>query len=108
MSSVLEDQTWAVQAACSGTDPDALFVRGAAQRQARQVCLACPVRIECLADALNSNTMFGVWGGLTERERRALMRRYPHEHNWLHRLEVSEEPLAQDIRAGRVPRISAR
>ena len=108
MTSVLEDQTWAVQAACAGSDPDTLFVRGSAQRQVRQVCLACPVRIECLADALSSSTMFGVWGGLTERERRALMRRYPNEHNWLQRLYTSEEPLAVDIRAGRVPRISAR
>ena len=108
MTTVLDDQTWAVQAACAGADPDALFVRGSAQRQVRQVCLACPVRIECLADALNSNTVFGVWGGLTERERRALMRRFPHERDWLHRLYTSEEPLAVDIRAGRVPRISSR
>ena len=108
MASVLEDQTWAVQAACAGADPDSLFVRGSAQRQVRQMCLGCPVRIECLADALSSSTMFGVWGGLTERERRSLMRRFPHERNWLHRLETSEEPLAVDIRAGKVPRIASR
>lgn len=108
MTLALEDQTWAAQAACAGVDPDSLFVRGSAQRQARQVCLSCAVRLECLADALNSATMFGVWGGLTERERRALMRRYPSEHDWLRRLTTSEEPLAVELRAGRVPRISGR
>ena len=107
MSLVYEDQSWAVQAACADSDPDSLFVRGSAQRQARQVCYSCAVRIECLADALNSNTMFGVWGGLTERERRAMVRRFPNERDWLRRLTTSEEPLAVDIRAGRVPRISS-
>ena len=108
MTLIYEDQTWAAQAACAGVDPDSLFVRGSAQRQARQVCYSCAVRIECLADALSSCTMFGVWGGLTERERRALMRRYPNERNWYQRLSTSEEPLAVDLRAGRVPRISGR
>lgn len=108
MTLVYEDQTWAVQAACSGADPDSLFVRGAAQRQVRQVCFSCPVRLECLADALDSNTTFGVWGGLTERERRALLRRFPNERDWYTRLMTSEEQLATDLRAGRVPRLSGR
>lgn len=107
MTVLYQDQTWAAQAACAGVDPDSLFVRGSAQRQARQMCLSCMVRIECLADALTSNTMFGVWGGLTERERRALARRYPNENNWFDRLTTSEESFATDLREGRVPRISS-
>ena len=74
MSVVETDQTWAVYAACAHADPDALFVKGAAQREVRQVCFSCPVRVQCLADALDSKITFGVWGGLTERERRAIMR----------------------------------
>src|SRR5690625_5487877 len=63
------DQSWTAQAACAGQDPDDLFVRGAAQRQAREICFTCPVRLECLIDALDNRIQFGVWGGLTERER---------------------------------------
>ncbi|QJC22539.1 WhiB family transcriptional regulator [Arcanobacterium buesumense] len=106
MSLAYEEQTWAVHAACSDVDPDSLFVRGAAQRQVRNVCFSCPVRLECLADALNANATFGVWGGLTERERRAILRRYPDEDNWFDRLKNSTEQLAVELRAGRVPRIS--
>jgi WhiB family transcriptional regulator, redox-sensing transcriptional regulator len=73
---------WASQARCSGTDPEALFVQGAAQHQAKKICNGCPVRTECLADALDNRTEFGVWGGLTERERRALLRRHPEVVDW--------------------------
>ncbi|MBO3087975.1 WhiB family transcriptional regulator [Cellulomonas dongxiuzhuiae] len=62
--------------------PDALFVEGAAQREARAVCQGCPVRLDCLADALDSRADFGVWGGMTERERRALLRRRPDVVSW--------------------------
>ena len=54
-------------------DPDALFVQGAAQNRAKAVCVGCAVRTECLADALDNRVEFGVWGGMTERERRALL-----------------------------------
>ena len=63
-------------------DPDALFVQGAAQNRAKAVCLGCPVRTECLADALDNRIEFGVWGGMTERERRALLRRRPNVTSW--------------------------
>src|SRR5919204_668522 len=63
---------WSAQAACRTTDPDELFVQGAAQNRAKAVCTGCPVRTECLADALDNRVEFGVWGGMTERERRAL------------------------------------
>src|SRR5260370_37907429 len=63
---------WTARAACKGSDPDELFVQGAAQNRAKLICRGCPVRTECLADALDNRIEFGVWGGMTERERRAL------------------------------------
>ena len=72
--------------------PDALFVEGAAQREARIVCTGCPVRLACLADALDNRMDFGVWGGMTERERRALLRRRPEVRSWRAEL-VGTEPL---------------
>lgn len=75
-------QDWAPQAACRGVEPDALFVQGAAQQQAKQVCGRCPVIAECLADALDNRIEFGVWGGMTERERRAMLRRHPRIPSW--------------------------
>lgn len=78
------DGHWTARASCGAGKvvPDALFVEGAAQRDARSVCAACAVRLECLADALDSRADFGVWGGMTERERRALRRRRPEVECW--------------------------
>ena len=73
---------WITQAACRNADPDELFVQGAAQNRAKQRCMGCPVRTECLADALDNRVEFGVWGGMTERERRALLRRRPNVQTW--------------------------
>lgn len=73
---------WVSKAACRKGDPDALFVRGAAQRQAAAICTECSVLTECRADALDNRIEFGVWGGLTERQRRALLRNYPHIKDW--------------------------
>jgi WhiB family redox-sensing transcriptional regulator len=73
---------WSTRGTCVGTDPDALFVQGKEQRTAKVVCRECPVALECLADALDNRTEFGVWGGMTERERRALLRRHPDVRSW--------------------------
>ena len=81
---------WAAQAACRTTDPDTLFVQGAAQNRVKAICLGCTVRTECLADALDNNVEFGVWGGMTERERRALLRRRPHVTSWRRLLENAQ------------------
>ncbi len=82
------DGHWTSRASCGVGKvlPDDLFVEGAAQREARAVCAGCPVRLECLADALDSRADFGVWGGMTERERRALLRRRPEVSSWRHEL----------------------
>jgi len=70
------------RALCHESDPDLLFQRGAAQNLAKLVCRSCPVRTECLADALDNRVEYGVWGGMTERERRALLRRRPDVTSW--------------------------
>jgi WhiB family transcriptional regulator, redox-sensing transcriptional regulator len=75
-------EDWTALGRCAGTDPDALFVQGKAQRTAKLICRGCPVAAECLADALDNRTEFGVWGGMTERERRALLRRRPEVTSW--------------------------
>ena len=82
-------EDWTIAAACRGMDPDELFVQGAAQNRAKTVCAACPVRTECLADALDNRVEFGVWGGMTERERRALLRRRPNVTSWRRLLETA-------------------
>ncbi len=84
------DNDWAVRAACRTADPDTLFVQGAAQNRAKAICVGCIVRTECLADALDNRVEFGVWGGLTERERRALLRRRPNVTSWRHLLETAQ------------------
>ncbi|MSV51451.1 MAG: WhiB family transcriptional regulator, partial [Actinobacteria bacterium] len=62
----------------------------AAQNRVKAICLGCTVRTECLADALDNNVEFGVWGGMTERERRALLRRRPHVTSWRRLLETAQ------------------
>jgi WhiB family redox-sensing transcriptional regulator len=64
---------WTAAALCAQTDPDAFFPeRGDSTREAKRVCRGCPVRAECLALALRNGEQHGVWGGLTERQRRKL------------------------------------
>lgn len=88
---------WAARGACRTGDPDLLFVQGAAQNRAKGVCMACPVRTECLADALDNEIEFGVWGGMTERERRALLRRRPNVASWRRLLETARSEHEQVI-----------
>ena len=73
---------WVSQALCRSADPDDLFVRGAAQRKAAAICRHCPVMRECGADALDNRVEFGVWGGMTERQRRALLKQHPDVVSW--------------------------
>jgi WhiB family redox-sensing transcriptional regulator len=73
---------WGQYGACRKAEPDALFVRGAAQQIAKQVCVGCPVIAACLADSLDNRTEFGVWGGMTERQRRALLKSRPDVVSW--------------------------
>lgn len=105
---VKKTSEWANKALCAGDPPDALFVRGAQQRSARLRCFQCPVRLECLADSLNAQVNYGVWGGLTERERRAVLRNYKDIGDWWAWLTESTDDLALELRGNKVPRVLAR
>jgi WhiB family transcriptional regulator, redox-sensing transcriptional regulator len=66
-----EDEIWMDRALCAETDPEAFFPeKGGSTREAKQVCRSCDVRAECLEYALANDERFGIWGGLSERERR--------------------------------------
>ncbi|MET9127007.1 WhiB family transcriptional regulator [Streptomyces sp. NPDC004528] len=84
---------WREHAACGSSDADGLFADSARQRQAKTVCAGCPVRVECLAEALDDRVEFGVWGGMTERDRRALLRRKPNVASWLSVLEAAQNSM---------------
>jgi WhiB family redox-sensing transcriptional regulator len=67
------DLAWQDFANCKGADPDLFFPeRGASTRQAKSICRECSVREECLEFAIVSSEKFGIWGGLSERERRKI------------------------------------
>lgn len=71
----LELKNWQDYANCLGVDPDLFFPeRGASTREAKEVCRGCVVRFECLEYALVNAEKFGIWGGMSERERRRIRR----------------------------------
>ena len=76
------ERVWVSNALCRDSDPDKLFVRGAAQRKAAAICRHCPVIQECGADALDNAVEYGIWGGMTERQRRALLKDHPEVVSW--------------------------
>ena len=70
-----QERSWQTKANCMGVDPDLFFPeRGASTREAKEVCRGCVVREDCLEYALANGEKFGIWGGLSERERRRLRR----------------------------------
>jgi WhiB family transcriptional regulator, redox-sensing transcriptional regulator len=69
------DKSWQDLANCLGVDPDLFFPeRGASTREAKEVCRGCVVREDCLEYALANGEKFGIWGGMSERERRRIRR----------------------------------
>ena len=71
-----EEAGWQERALCAQTDPEAFFPeKGGSTREAKKVCLTCEVRDDCLEAALLKDERFGIWGGLSERERRKLKKR---------------------------------
>jgi WhiB family transcriptional regulator, redox-sensing transcriptional regulator len=67
---------WQADALCAQTDPEAFFPeKGGSTRDAKKICASCEVRAECLEYALKNDERFGIWGGLSERERRKLRKR---------------------------------
>ena len=72
---VAAELEWQERALCAQTDPEAFFPeKGGSTREAKRVCSGCAVRSECLEYALANDERFGIWGGLSERERRRLRR----------------------------------
>lgn len=70
------ERDWQERALCSQTDPEAFFPeKGGSTREAKKICTGCEVRAECLEYALAHDERFGIWGGLSERERRKLRKR---------------------------------
>lgn len=71
-----EALSWQVDALCAQTDPEAFFPeKGGSTRDAKRICEQCDVRAQCLEYALQNDERFGIWGGLSERERRKLRKR---------------------------------
>ena len=69
------ESEWQDSANCLGVDPDLFFPeRGASTREAKDVCRGCVVRVDCLEYALANGEKFGIWGGMSERERRRIRR----------------------------------
>jgi len=72
----LSNNQWKLKGSCRGLDADLFFPdRGASTRLAKSVCRKCPVQEECLEYAVNNREKFGIWGGLSERERRAIRKK---------------------------------
>ena len=79
---VAAQRAWVSKALCRNADPEELFVRGAEQRKAAVFCRHCPVLQECGADALDHHVEHDIWGGMTERQRRALLKQHPDVVSW--------------------------
>ena len=71
-----DEQSWQERSLCAQTDPEAFLPeKGGSTREAKKICVGCEVRAECLEYALEHDERFGIWGGLSERERRKLRRK---------------------------------
>jgi WhiB family redox-sensing transcriptional regulator len=96
------DYDWRDDAACARTDPETFYPQGhtaqAMEEAAKRVCAGCPVREECLDYALSTGQYVGVWGGLSESERRGRIRNGPTSFvRCLEDQEYIERRLAQNV-----------
>lgn len=94
---VPDPEDWPLLAKCRGMN-DALFPEGKDQKRAKTICMGCPVRAQCLAEALDNRIEWGVWGGMTERERRQLLRQRPDVKSWSAVLNAAVSSSSQDVR----------
>lgn len=74
--------TWESEGLCRDAHPDALFVGKASQTRAARICNGCSVLRQCAAYALDNKEEYGVWGGMTERRRKALLKQHPDVASW--------------------------
>jgi hypothetical protein len=95
---------WRGRALCAQVDPDIFFPdKGESPAAAKRVCASCEVRAECLQDALDRGERFGVWGGLSERERRVLAGQpNPIRHCPAHGIRLSGGPVLYHCPVGRL------
>ena len=101
LAQVPADATWEWQehGACREADTALFFhpqnERGLSRirrdRAAKSVCARCGVRSQCADYAIRAREPYGVWGGMTERERRALLRRRPNVTSWRHLLQTAQD-----------------
>jgi WhiB family redox-sensing transcriptional regulator len=91
----MQREDWTMRAKCRGME-DALFPEASDQKRARLLCSGCPVRFECLSEALDNRIEWGIWGGMTERERRLLLRQRPDVTSWSAVLMPRAGQLADD------------
>ena len=72
--------SWRSDALCAQTDPEAFFPgKGGSTQEAKKVCADCTVRKQCLEWAIDHDERFGIWGGMSERERRRYKKRTRHQ-----------------------------
>ena len=72
---VIGDLSWEDDANCRGANADLFFPeRGASTRTAKSICRECRVKGDCLEFAIRTGEKFGIWGGMSERERRRVRR----------------------------------
>lgn len=97
-----DPEDWPLLAKCRGMN-DALFPDGKDQKRAQKICAGCPVKLRCLAEALDNRIEWGVWGGMTERERRQILRTRPDVESWAavfreKLTETAEQDRAYDVK----------
>lgn len=91
------DTSWQTLSNCLGVDPDLFFPeRGASTREAKEVCRGCVVREDCLEFALSNGEKFGIWGGMSERERRRVRRQRALERESA-RIRLAEQDVAVQL-----------
>jgi WhiB family transcriptional regulator, redox-sensing transcriptional regulator len=72
----IDAQPWQASALCAQTDPEAFYPeKGDQAKTAKMICAQCPVKSECLEYSLARDERFGIWGGLSERDRREIRKR---------------------------------
>jgi hypothetical protein len=92
LGQVFRYEPWRDEALCAQTDPDSFFPeKGGSTREAKAVCTRCPVQAECVDEALANGERYGIWGGLSERERRKITR-HNQQSAQHHHLDNQQEP----------------
>ena len=94
MSVATSGDSWVMSASCSGVG-DSLLPEAVEQRRILELCASCPVRLNCLAEALDDRIPWGVWGGMTEHARRAVLRKRPDVSSWRALLAAPTGPMTR-------------